>query len=240
MWLRLETTFHKDPEQHLLVSHDRILKRSRSPSEAASMIYISQHTSIPIPKVLDTFVVRGHRYIVMEYLKGAQNLKNALSALTADQKESIAQELLTHLRDMRSLPPPSPEAVCSVTGGPLRDSRIAHSPFGPFSSHADYHNLIGFSRNLELHGGPARVASLGQKSWRSVFSHCDLAPRNILVRNGRIAAIIDWEFAGWYPEYVEYACMEYACWDTPDWRDRICGDMDHYDDERYIHATLMN
>lgn len=239
MWLRLEARFRKDPEKHVLISHDRILKRSRSPSEAASMIYISRNTSIPVPSVLDTFFVRGHRYIVMEYLKDAQPLRDALRALTDDQKEAIAEQLLGYLRELRSLLPPTPQSVCSVTGGPLYDPRVAHSAFGPFTSHADYHLLIGFTRNLGLHGGPARVASLTQKSWRSVFSHCDLAPRNILVRDGRIA-IIDWEFAGWLPEYVEYSCMEYACWDTPDWRERICRDMDHYDDERFVYATLMN
>lgn len=25
-----------------------------------------------------------------------------------------------------------------------------------------------------------------------------------MVRNGHIAALLDWEFAGWYPEYWEY------------------------------------
>lgn len=26
-----------------------------------------------------------------------------------------------------------------------------------------------------------------------------------MIKNGRVAAIIDWEMAGWYPEYWEYA-----------------------------------
>ncbi|CEJ92147.1 Putative Serine/threonine protein kinase [[Torrubiella] hemipterigena] len=37
-----------------------------------------------------------------------------------------------------------------------------------------------------------------------VFTPGDIAARNILIREGRIAAIIDWEFAGWYPAYWEY------------------------------------
>jgi hypothetical protein len=28
--------------------------------------------------------------------------------------------------------------------------------------------------------------------------------RNILVQDGRISGIVDWENAGWYPEYWEY------------------------------------
>jgi Ser/Thr protein kinase RdoA (MazF antagonist) len=37
-----------------------------------------------------------------------------------------------------------------------------------------------------------------------VFTHGDLDPRNILVENGRVSGIVDWEQAGWYPEYWEY------------------------------------
>lgn len=31
-----------------------------------------------------------------------------------------------------------------------------------------------------------------------------ISPQNILVENGHISGIIDWEQAGWYPEYWEY------------------------------------
>ena len=33
------------------------------------------------------------------------------------------------------------------------------------------------------------------------FTHEDLGMHNILVEGGKITAIIDWEYAGWYPEY---------------------------------------
>lgn len=55
------------------------------------------------------------------------------------------------------------------------------------------------------------------KSARSVFTHGDIAPRNIMVdENGNITGIIDWEWAGWYPDYWEYAqIMRPAFWE--DW-----------------------
>jgi aminoglycoside phosphotransferase (APT) family kinase protein len=37
-----------------------------------------------------------------------------------------------------------------------------------------------------------------------VFTHSDLAPWNILVDGGRVTAILDWEYAGWYPAHWEY------------------------------------
>lgn len=46
------------------------------------------------------------------------------------------------------------------------------------------------------------------KSQSSVFTHADIVPRNIMVdEEGRINGIIDWENAGWYPDYWEYSNM---------------------------------
>lgn len=36
------------------------------------------------------------------------------------------------------------------------------------------------------------------------FTHNDLKPSNIVIRDGHISGIIDWGLAGWYPDYWEY------------------------------------
>ncbi|KAJ5368929.1 phosphotransferase family protein [Penicillium cataractarum] len=36
---------------------------------------------------------------------------------------------------------------------------------------------------------------------RVLFSDGDLHPHNIVVCRGRIKGFLDWEAAGWYPEY---------------------------------------
>ena len=47
----------------------------------------------------------------------------------------------------------------------------------------------------------------------SVFTHADIAARNIMVdESHHITGILDWEAAGWYPDYWEYAnIMRPAC-----------------------------
>ncbi|PMB67482.1 hypothetical protein BM221_007150 [Beauveria bassiana] len=38
-----------------------------------------------------------------------------------------------------------------------------------------------------------------------VFTHGDLVPRIIIVGDaGRITAVLDWEYVGWYLDYWEY------------------------------------
>jgi Phosphotransferase enzyme family len=43
-------------------------------------------------------------------------------------------------------------------------------------------------------------------TWWTVFAHGDLGPHNILwdMERAKIAAIINWEFSEWFPEYWEY------------------------------------
>ncbi|KAK7212614.1 hypothetical protein V2G26_019792 [Clonostachys chloroleuca] len=40
---------------------------------------------------------------------------------------------------------------------------------------------------------------------RFVLTHGDLSPRNIMVEDGKITGIIDWQFSGFFPEWVEHA-----------------------------------
>lgn len=47
-----------------------------------------------------------------------------------------------------------------------------------------------------------------------VFTHNNLAPRNILVRDGHVVGIVDWEFSGFYSQYWEYVSALF--W--PDWQ----------------------
>jgi len=39
---------------------------------------------------------------------------------------------------------------------------------------------------------------------RILFTHGDLKPHNILVKDGHITGFLDWESAGWYPDYWDF------------------------------------
>lgn len=38
-----------------------------------------------------------------------------------------------------------------------------------------------------------------------VLRNGDLSTRNIMVHEGRISGIVDWEYSGFFPKYIEYA-----------------------------------
>jgi len=54
-----------------------------------------------------------------------------------------------------------------------------------------------------------------------VLTHGDLRPANIIVTAQspvRVAAIVDWEQAGWYPDYWEYCKAAFTASHDGEWR----------------------
>jgi len=43
-----------------------------------------------------------------------------------------------------------------------------------------------------------------QQNHRICFTHGDASSLNVLVKKGKVVALIDFELSGWYPEYWEY------------------------------------
>ncbi|KAI1753961.1 hypothetical protein F4782DRAFT_545315 [Xylaria castorea] len=53
-------------------------------------------------------------------------------------------------------------------------------------------------------------------SQQLVFTHHDLAPRNLMIDSAGDLYIVDWDFAGWYPPFFEHAGM-YNFWPQESW-----------------------
>ncbi|EIM87050.1 kinase-like protein [Stereum hirsutum FP-91666 SS1] len=155
------------------------------------MDFIARHTSIPVPRVHDAFSARGETWLVMEYID-APLLIRVWRNLSEHERLSAMQQLKGYIDQLRSLEPPEPGKVQAVDGTGCIDSRMASEPWGPFHTISDFHTFFGHDYKTS-----GRV-------YRTVFTHGDLGPHNILWKDGKIAAIIDWETAGWLPEYWEY------------------------------------
>ncbi|RDX52571.1 kinase-like protein [Lentinus brumalis] len=153
----------------------------------------------------------------MDALDAAMKKMRALPPPRLDMSEGAA-ELVEDLRgafhELRELSPPSMDAVSGLHGRPLTTARCG-GPYilGPFRSQDDFKDTI-----LSLAGGAVAyrlpelrrlAAPVRSTQHRICFTHGDLHDGNILVKDGRLAGIIDWEHAGWYPEYWEMTMMEY-------------------------------
>ena len=140
-----------------------------------------------------------------------------------EEKETIISEFKTCMDVVRSWPRPlhgivgQNQRICYIVGTSLRSVRVPSSRIGPCRDEEEFNKTLidpagtshakafpNYERDL------ARAAKLHEKQHKIVFSHGDLSPCNILVtHDGHLSAILDWESAGWYPEYWDFttACM---------------------------------
>lgn len=177
----------------------------RIPIGEAKALEIAVNAGIPAPNVhkIDA-APDGQNHIHMDYIQG-QNLDVLWADMSIDQKTDIAQQLGGLLETMRSVVPPT-DIIGACDGTEIRDTRLHftyHSP--PCYDEAGFNNFLLSS--LHEHIPPLVKEAISRRlrtNHRIVLTHCDLTPRNILVRDGKISGLVDWEDSGWYPEYWEY------------------------------------
>ncbi|KAH0370310.1 kinase subdomain-containing protein, partial [Aureobasidium melanogenum] len=232
--LKTLARFHKSDGFCRPISRKLIIKTGPwvDLTEAATMRFIAEKTSIPVPKVHCSFVHKGRTYILMERIQG-EEIPRAWARLGDHGRTEIFAQLKQMIDEMRSLTPPSSTRVQSCTGGDLWDSRYnhCHSRFGPFATIQEFHlwlrqgcRVAEHKNNERMRGGEgqeiARLEAMHDGPWPPpVFTHGDLNPGNILVRDQDVVAIIDWEFAGWYPHYWEYTAAWYGNLVRTGWQD---------------------
>ncbi|KAL8661874.1 MAG: hypothetical protein Q9168_008340 [Polycauliona sp. 1 TL-2023] len=183
-------------------------------TEAASMRYVRSKTSIPVPEVYDAFVDPDTKNvcILMEYIEG-RPLDKVWDSYNESQKEHIISQLRGFWEELRQIKGtfigPVDKTCCADQ---FFDGEDKES-YGPYDTKTAFHD--GLVRALEARGRTTWT-DMVVKFIRSisehdiVFTHNDLAPRNILVRDGDVVAILDWEFSGFYPAYWEY--VKALCW----------------------------
>lgn len=188
------------------------------------MRFISQHTSIPVPKVICAFTRRGLTYIVMERIDGDMVGSGWLKR-SAESKTKILSHLKELIQEMRRLSPLQGTAIANVDSGSLFDGRLAGPSlrFGPFGNIVDFHRHLrsGIELHPNLEPEINQLIVLHGGHWPLAFTHGDLSSLNILVRGDKVVGIVDWETAGWFPAYWEYTT---ACQVNPQnsfWREEI-------------------
>lgn len=121
-----------------------------------------------------------------------------------------------YFAELRTIPNPyrSEYGICNAAGQSCVDWRLK----GGATTNGPYVNEGVFNESL-------RIGILPDLSHRSdhdiVFTHGDINMRNLLFKDGRISGIVDWETAGWYPEYWEQTKCHYSVKRTTRWLDVV-------------------
>jgi hypothetical protein len=209
-----------------------------NPSETIAMKQVEEHTNVPTAKLLDSFFSGNEGQIVMTYIPGL-NLEAAWPSMDDGRKAKICNSLWEMVAELRSVPRPpelSDHFLCLADGSPSPDVLIRNFEDTRNALATDDDVRTRIIERYQYFGGHQYAKILPDmlpRSTRSVFTHADIAPRNIIVNSeGEIAALLDWERAGWYPEYWELARIIGPSSDFEDfqeWMVKLCPQGYRYD-----------
>ena len=176
---------------------------------------------IPIPRVISyaEHVDTPHApvSILMTRMPGTDLSHGMWEWLGPDQKKRFTSQLRSVLGTMRgwtrTLRDDEP-AICPVSEPCIRSIRVPEKVLGPFQNEKDFNDALiapalpDYVRAEipQYDEKMAKVERLPSITHDIKFTHGDFMPHNILVlKDGRISALLDWEASGWLPSYWEYS-----------------------------------
>ncbi|KAG0640156.1 kinase-like domain-containing protein [Tuber brumale] len=185
-------------------------------------------TRIPIPIIYNEWVTAegddehgGNggalvHHMVMEKIEG-DPLHKVWVHLNREAKERLVRQFMDYLDELRRITSP---IIRSFDGGPLYDEHGVlfeerNTAQGPFSNNQSLWEALTshlqHSPSRTMHKALIDLRSIMPNGFPAVLTHADLHQGNILVRHGNIAAIIDWEGAGFFPSWLEYVRYHPTC-----------------------------
>ncbi|KAL2173124.1 kinase-like domain-containing protein [Thermothelomyces heterothallicus CBS 202.75] len=180
------------------------------PAEVEAMQFVSEHTTIPVPRVYDV----GENHLTVELIEGETLEKAWESTLSAEDRALVSRQLRDYISQLRAIKSPD-GVICSFGGRPAIDTgRFYPLEGGPFADEAAFNDFLLTGLAERSPNVPGIIRGQMREDHEIVLTHGDLHGINIIVRPGvGVAAIIDWELAGFYPEYVDLAKLfSYADW----------------------------
>lgn len=152
------------------------LGKERLQNEADCLRFIRKTTNIPVRQVEFAFESDGAFYLIMSYENGPD-----LGELEEQDKQPYLDELKVYLNELHS----------------LRSSKLG----GPGGLVVPPTRIMAQSQKE----GWQLTSSAATGSEEYLFCHNDISEHNIIVdqEQGRIKAIIDWEYGGFWPSYFE-------------------------------------
>ncbi|KAG6847403.1 hypothetical protein H0H93_008302 [Arthromyces matolae] len=148
--------------------------KERLMNEVATIAFLKHHTTIPLPNVRCAFEDHERYYVILDWVPGV-----SLSDIEPREHGPILQELYGYRRQLLSL---RSKMMGGITG----------------------HVCLPYRLAIEM--SPDEVFRFREaETPEFVFTHNDLARHNIIVdpETHKINAIIDWEYAGFYPPDFE-------------------------------------
>ncbi|KAF9062652.1 kinase-like domain-containing protein [Rhodocollybia butyracea] len=211
--------------------------------EAEATELVATHTSIPVARIHATLYdeVTSITYIVQDRIHG-ERLDKLLPTLDAEKLQVIEKELQFIFSQLSSL---DTHGSMGMVGKPTYF--LDFHPFAPddlgswrATTALGFVTWIIDATNISTDVTVFKPidSDIFDNEKPHIFSHGDLVPENILVHDGHISGIIDWEYAGWYPYFWNaYIALRRPFVDSQ-WKKMIRNTMVTYNREREVFSDV--
>lgn len=226
-------------------------------TEGENLLFLKETRTIRVPEVFALYsedhAASGRKvnYIIMECISGS-SLDKCWDKLASADREIIVKEVRAYIDALRNIPAPGyfgcvsrqpfEESIFWTPSGSGADQQQEIS--GPFQTETEFN--AGLLHKYRYNNGSPHKAKFFAR-WlpavfrdhKPVFCHADLQRKNIIWREDKSVVIIDWESAGWYPEYWEYALATFCCsgW-RDDWHEYLSRMIREYPNE-YVWFDML-
>ena len=183
-------------------------------SEGRTMMTVQEQVQISMPEVYDCWKSQQRTdrqanesvYIVMQYVPG-KILAQTIEELDEDQKRDLTDQLLHLLDTLHTIRHTVPGPV---GGGRAMAPRLFTSNgAGPFQSNADLIDWFnGCLQQCQFFGRAIKQQRFDEDIKDLVMCHMDVHIHNLMVDDSAKLWLIDWDCAGFYPEFFEYICIK--------------------------------
>ncbi|PLN79452.1 protein kinase-like protein [Aspergillus taichungensis] len=196
--------------------------------EAETLYLLKERTSVPVPRVLNAYVIGDIGFILMEKIPG-KSLEDCWEDMAEVSQRSIVRQLDGFIQEWRQIEGP---VFGSVDGGPCEDILFKHSwdatprQYGPFPTRKAFNQgvveALRYSRpqaKLTAKDEPLaqKILASGDQDERKVLTHGDLHQSNIIVDDDVVTGVIDWGAAGYSIWAREYFGIRWQALDL-EWR----------------------
>jgi aminoglycoside phosphotransferase (APT) family kinase protein len=209
-------------------------------AEAHALGMVEEFTQIPAPRAIDVLETPDASYLLMTQVPG-RPIGQLLDTMTDEQVEGVVTDLKRYVAELRAIPNKVCKfQICNSEGGGILDWRIPDSQSEElrFQTEIEFHNYLTENMTDDTRRHAAKSHAVPHAI---VFTHGDLNPRNILGENGKITGIVDWENAGFFPEYWEYTKMHYTVRSVIRWLADVVDQMfEGYRDELHVENMLSD
>ncbi|BGP42910.1 hypothetical protein JCM10449v2_006925 [Rhodotorula kratochvilovae] len=180
--------------------------------EAEVMRMVREKTTIPVPEVYAVKEDDDEVFIYQERMRGSPLRYPKWEYATPVQRSSIIDDLRAVISQLRLFAAPAGVPLGRIGGAerarhlsrPLHAWELTWDEVNPVITSVP--SLVNWLEGLRprcRYGGPFAGNELFPLDAPVVLTHCDLHGCNILVEDGRVTAVLDWELASWLPAWAE-------------------------------------